>query len=86
MLLGFRIHHSKTEIYRCAPHHKCAPSHGKVLAPVFKYLGHHLVHSNFLGWVHTELLSPVTADLARYQQPPPGCFWASTAAVSGPLP
>ena len=62
MSLGFRINHSKTEIYRWAPRHKCASitweGNGiKILAPVFKYLGHHLAHPNFLGRAQTELMS-----------------------------
>jgi len=79
MLLGFRINHSKTEIYLWAPHQKCVSITWQgqkltILAPVFKYLGHHLAHPTFLGRAHIELLSCVTADLARYQQLPLGAF------------
>ena len=79
MSLGFRINHSKTEIYRWAPRHKCASitwegNRIKILAPVFKYLGHHLAHPNFLGRAQTELMSQVTSDLSRYQHLPLDAF------------
>ena len=79
MSLDFRINHSKTEIYRWAPHHKCASitwqgNRIKILAPVFKYLGHHLAHPNFLGRAQTELMSQVTSDLSRYQHLPLDAF------------
>ena len=43
---------------------------------VLNYLGHHLVHPNFIGWAPTELMSVVTAAVFHCYHYHSYCPWA----------